>query len=42
MHVELLEVIYHSLSDATDKEKVLDALPGGFWKLFADLFFEKS
>ncbi|KAI7860645.1 hypothetical protein BDC45DRAFT_562851 [Circinella umbellata] len=42
MHVELLEVIYHSLSDAPDKEKVLDALPGGFWKLFADLFFEKS
>ncbi|KAI9257300.1 hypothetical protein BDA99DRAFT_561790 [Phascolomyces articulosus] len=42
MHVELLETIYHALSDAPNKEKVLDALPAGFWKLFADLFFEKS
>ena len=42
MHVELLEIVYLSLSDAPDKAKVLDALPAGFWKLFADLFFEKS
>ncbi|CDH51778.1 hypothetical protein RO3G_10973 [Lichtheimia corymbifera JMRC:FSU:9682] len=41
-HMAILDIIYSTLSDASDKESTLDSVPDAFWKLYIDLFFEKT
>lgn len=41
-HMAILDIIYSTLSDASDKETTLDSVPDAFWKLYIDLFFEKT
>ncbi|KAI7883207.1 hypothetical protein K492DRAFT_205611, partial [Lichtheimia hyalospora FSU 10163] len=41
-HMAILDIIYSTLSDASDQETVLDAVPDAFWKMYIDLFFEKT
>lgn len=41
-HMAILDIIYSTLSDASDQETTLDSVPDAFWNLYIDLFFEKT
>ncbi|ORY96243.1 hypothetical protein BCR43DRAFT_491331 [Syncephalastrum racemosum] len=40
--MDLLDIFYQSLSDASDQIQALDAVPVAFWKMFVNSFFEKN
>ncbi|KAI8370405.1 uncharacterized protein BYT42DRAFT_582274 [Radiomyces spectabilis] len=40
--MELLEIVYQTLSNAPDQVAVLNDIPTGFWKILVNSFFEKS
>lgn len=40
--MDLLDIFYQSLSDASDQIQALDAVPVAFWKMLVNSFFEKK